>query len=321
MALIRAEEVMYSSGAHPRHKHAPEFEEGVAFMSGEYVPVEKAGVSITDTGFMQADGTYDVVSVSKGMFFRLEDHLNRFEKGCGLFRMRNPYSRQQMREILENLVRLSGLQDAYVWYGVTRGQMPHTDRNDVNLYECQFYAFVIPYLFIADDQMREKGLSLHVSQSYIRIPERAVDPRAKNFHWMDLKLSLFEAKDSGRDWSVLLDVDGYLTECPGANIFFIKDGRICTPANGCLEGITRLSTFELAKEVGLELEIGRFHVSALEAADEIFLTSTAGGIIPIRSLGGKSIASNREDSFTRKMHDLYWTKRWAGWHGKPVTYD
>src|SRR5205085_2539328 len=121
---------------------------------------------------------------------------------------------------------------------------PQGARTDPSAYANRFYAFVVPYLFLADDEKRQCGLNLIVSRNYIRIPSASVDARAKNFHWMDLKLSLFEARDQGGDWSVLCDSDGFLTEAPGANVFFLRDDVLWTPMDGCLEGITRQTVIE-----------------------------------------------------------------------------
>jgi len=181
--------------------------------------------------------------------------------------------------------------------------------------------FVVPYVFISDDEQRTRGTDLLVSKQYIRIPPEAVDPTAKNFHWMDLKLSLFEAKAANKEWSVLCDANGYLTEAPGSNIFLIKDGALYTPDSGCLEGITRKTTLELAKEIGMPIHVERVHVEQLRNADEAFLTSTAGGIMPINTvddsvLGGKA----GPGELTTQLHNLYWTKRWDGWLGTAVDY-
>jgi branched-chain amino acid aminotransferase len=161
-----------------------------------------------------------------------------------------------------------------------------------------------------------------VSQKYIRIPPKSLDPTAKNFHWMDLKMSMFEAHDNGRDWSVLCDGEGYLTESPGANIFFIKQGVLCTPDSGCLEGITRKTAIELATEMGIPVNMGRFHVDQLRGADEAFITSTGGGILPVNGVDGHVLGGTPgPGELTTKLHNLYWTKRWAGWLGTPVDYD
>lgn len=200
--------------------------------------------------------------------------------------------------------------------------MPNvSERGDPAAYQNRFYAFVVPYVFLANDEQRTRGLDIWISRDFIRIPPEAVDPTAKNFHWMDMKLSLFEACRQGKERSLLTDAEGYITEGPGTNIFLIKDGALYTPDGGCLEGITRKTTLELADELGLPRNAERIHNDRLREADEAFFTSTAGGIMPINSvddvlLGGKS----GPGELTTQLHNLYWEKRWKGWLGTPIDF-
>lgn len=322
MSLIQAQKVMQEDPVHARLPHDEKYTLGSAFINGEYKGIHEAAIPIVDMGFMHADAAYDVVTVSKGEFFRFDDHLARMEASCSKFALKNPYTREQTKEILTNLIKLAGTKDAYVWWCVTRGMMSGGDRGNLAAYDNCMYAFVVPYLFIADDAKRNRGLDLLISCKYIRIPVHAVDPTAKNFHWMDMKLALFEAREHGKDWSVLTDSEGYLTESPGANIFLIKDGELYTPDSGCLEGITRKTVLDLAKELGVPAHITRVHKQQLVNADEAFICSSAGAIAPVNSVDGKVLGGIAGPGpLTGKFHDLYWEKRWSGWHGVPVDYD
>ena len=117
----------------------------------------------------------------------------------------------------------------------------------------------MPFVFVADDVQRSRGLDLVVSRERIRISPRAVDPTAKNFHWLDMQMALFEAGDRGAEWAVLTDEAGWLTEAVAANIFAVIDGVVVTPDSGCLEGITRQSVFDLCDELGLPWKARRLH--------------------------------------------------------------
>ncbi|AVD90058.1 aminotransferase class IV [Pseudomonas sp. SWI44] len=322
MSIIQAQHIMLNDPGHLRVAYEPKYGHGSAFINGTYVDLDNAAIPMRDLGFTQADACYDVVSVSKGYLFRLEDHLARFESACAKFQLTNPYSKAQTTEILTNLIKQAGAKEAYVWWAVTRGLMRvGGDRINPQSFENRFYAFVVPYVFLSNDEQRSRGIDLLVSTQYIRIPPEAVDPTAKNFHWMDLKLSLFEAKAANKEWSVLCDANGYLTEAPGSNIFLIKDGVLYTPDSGCLEGITRKTTLELAKDVGMPIHVERVHVEQLINADEAFLTSTAGGIMPINSVDDTVLGGHAgPGALTTQLHNLYWTKRWDGWLGTAVDY-
>jgi branched-chain amino acid aminotransferase len=322
MKILPAQYIMQNDAAHARLPHAEEYAQGAAFSNERYSPIESAVVPLLDMGFRNADAAYDVVSVSRGMFFRLDDHLDRMERSCARFRLTSPYTRTETIRMLTDLLRLSGLKDAYVWWAVTRGvARPGAPARSPADFKNMFYAFVIPYRFIADDAARARGLRLHVSEQYIRIPTEAVDARAKNFHWMDLRQSLFEAFDAGQDISVLCDTNQCLTEAPGCNIFVVKNKRLLTPAKHCLEGITRRTVLELAAECGLSTLVGDVPVDELLTADEAFVTSTAGGIMPISHVNGKLLGAGPAPGLiTAQLHDLYWAKRWDGWHGTAVQY-
>jgi branched-chain amino acid aminotransferase len=320
MPIIQAEHVMATDPRHARSPHAPRYSAGSACTQDTYRPIGEGMVPIQDAGFIHADAAYDVVSASRGYLFRMHDHLERFNASCAKFGLHNPYTDAQTVEILTNVVKLAGLRDAYIWWAVTRGQMENDDRSRPR-YVNRFYAFVTPYSFILHDDTRTRGASLVISEQFERISPRAVDPTAKNFHWMDMKLSIFEALRAGADWSVLTDGKGNLTEAPGCNIFIVKDGVLRTPATGCLEGITRKAVFDLAEELGLPLEVTTVTAHELVDADEAFLTSTAGGVMPVarvntRPLGGR----NGPGELTARIHDMYWEKRWAGWMGESIDY-
>jgi branched-chain amino acid aminotransferase len=164
-------------------------------------------------------------------------------------------------------------------------------------------------------------MDLVVSRERIRIPPRAVDPTAKNFCWLDMQMALFEAGERGAEWAVLADEAGYLTEAAGANIFAVIDGAVVSPDSGCLEGLTRKSVFDLCGELGLPARLRPVHAEELRTAQEVFMTTTAGSIMPVRSVDGIAVGGrNGPGEISVRLHNLYWEKRWAGWHATPVRY-
>ena len=312
---------------HPDHvqtPQGPDYAFGAAFVADHFCPILEASVPLFDAGFFHADAVYDVVSVSRGAFFRLEQHQARFARACEAIRVRNPFDPEQEAAILHELVARAGLRDAYVWWTVTRG-MPPMGRNemvDPGKFDNRFYALATSFVFMFDDDQRARGIDLMVSRDRIRIPPRAVDPRAKNFHWLDMQMALFEAGRGGAEWAVLTDEDGYLAEAAGANIFAIVDGMVVTPDSGCLEGITRESVMELCQELDIPAACRRVHADELRTAEEVFMTTTAGSIMPVRSVDGKAISEHGgAGEISIRLHNLYWEKRWAGWHATPVRYE
>jgi branched-chain amino acid aminotransferase len=286
---------------------------GAAFIEGQYVPIAEARIPVLDWGFTRSDVTYDVVHVWKGSFFRLEDHLNRFERSAAALHLTLPHTREGMREILGECVRLSGLREAYVEMGCTRGVPPPGSR-DPRACTNRFFAYAIPFVWVATEEQRRRGLHLIISDVR-RIPPESVDPTVKNFHWGDLIRGLFDGETV-----VLTDGAGNVTEGPGFNVFVARGGRIATPARGVLEGITRMSVIELCRETGIPLELGIVPAAAVRAADEVFLSSTAGGVLPVTRVDGRLLGDGLPGPLTTRLRDLYWSKQEAGWHGTPVAY-
>lgn len=281
------------------------FADGCAWIDGDYLPIAEARIPINDTGFTRSDCTYDVVSVWQGSFFRLEDHLDRFAASCTAGRFTLPCTRAAIRDILLECVCLSGLRDAYVEMIVTRGVPPPGVR-DPRRFSNRFYAFAIPYVWIATPAQQDAGTSLVIANDTRRIEPDSVDPRMKNFHWGDLTRGLLEAYERDAHSVVLLNAAGDVTEGPGFNVFAFTDGALWTPAAGVLEGITRRTVIELATRAGIEVHSTNFGPQVLRAADELFLTSTAGGVMPVTQLDGRRVGNGRPGALTLRLREAYW---------------
>jgi branched-chain amino acid aminotransferase len=282
------------------------YPDGAAFVDGGYVPIAEAKIPILDWGFLRSDCTYDVVHVWGGRFFRLDHHLDRFANSASALRLTLPYGREEIVEILMRLMRLTGLREAYVELICTRGAPPKGSR-DPRRCENRFYAFAIPFLWIATEEQRARGLHLHVS-AIPRIPPQSVSPRIKNFHWGDMNRALFEALEAGCDLPVLVDLDGNLSEGPGFNLFMVKDGVVITPEGTCLDGITRQTALDLLAEQNVKVAIGAFPPDALRAADEAFITSTAGGIVPVTRIDHRPLGDGEPGPVTTRLKNLYWQR-------------
>lgn len=293
--------------------------DGAAFVEGRYVPVAEACVPILDWGFLRSYATYDVVHVRRGNFFRLDDHLDRFERGIAKLRMSLPYDRAGIQAILTECVRLSGLRDAYAEVVCTRGVPPPGSRDPRDCAN-SLYAFVVPFVWIADPGKQERGLNAIVSRVR-RIPPDSLDPTIKNYHWLDLVTGLYDAYDRGGETVILTDHADNVVEGPGFNVFAAKAGSIATPAGGVLEGITRKTVIELAAEHGLPLDQRSVPADELRAADEVFVTSTAGGIMPVTTLDGKPVGDGKPGGTTLRLREAYWNLHEDPRFALPIRYD
>ncbi len=296
------------------------FAEGCAFIEGKYVPIAEARIPIIDTGFLRSDITYDVVAVWNGKFFRLEDHLDRFEKGWKRLHMKPPVNKKEIREILFECVRRSGIKNAFVEMIMSRGVDEERSR-DPRRFRNRFYAYAIPYIWIVKPEDQEVGIHLIIAEKTIRIPPEAVDPTIKNFHWADLTRGIYEAYERGGYTIVLPDVEGNITEGPGFNVFVYYEGTLLTPEKGVLEGITRATVLDLADELNIPARLGMFDAKVLKEAQEVFITSTAGGVMPVTKVNEKPIGTGSLGEVTTLIRRRYWEAhdedRWT----TPVDYE
>ena len=277
---------------------------GAAFINDQYVPIAEASLPVLDWGFLHSDATYDVAHVWRGRFFRIDEYLDRFERSMRSLRMSVPYSREQIREVMFELVRRSGLRDAYVEIICTRG-MPAPGSRDPRTCTNRFMAFAIPFVWIADEELRAQGLNLLVSQ-YQRIAPESIDPRIKNYHWLDMVMGLFEAYDAGADSAVLVDAVGNLVEGPGFNVFVRRGERVITPARGVLEGVTRATVLELLAAENVQVSTELLPAATARAADEVFITSTAGGVMPVTRIAGQTVGDGLPGALTTRLNQAYW---------------
>jgi branched-chain amino acid aminotransferase len=285
--------------------------QGCAWIEGSYVPIAEARIPILDTGFVRSDLTYDVVGVWGGRFFRLGDHLDRLERGCERLRLRSPKSRAETEAILNEVVARSGLRESYVETVITRG-VPTPGERDPRRFENRFYAYAIPYVWIQRPEQQEQGAEVVVARDTVRVSPGAIDPTVKNFMWGDFVRGLFEAYERDAVLPLLTDGDGNVTEGPGINVFAVSGGVLRTPGRGVLEGITRLTVLDIAAELGIEARVGFVPVSTLYGAEEIFLTSTAGGVMPVSRLDGRPVGDGGVGELTARIRQTYWD-----WHEDP----
>ncbi|MFQ6018780.1 MAG: aminotransferase class IV [Kiloniellaceae bacterium] len=295
------------------------FAAGAAFVDGRYMPVGEARIPLLDWGFLKSDVTYDVVGVWRGRFFRLDDHLDRFFRSMERLRLTCPQGRADVAAVLHECLRLSRIRDAYVEMITTRGPAPPGSRDPRDC-DNRFYAFAIPYLWIVPPDRQSAGIKLVVS-SVQRIPPESIDPRTKNFHWGDLTRGLFEAYERGGESVVLVDREGNVTEGPGFNLFALIDGRLITPGAGVLEGITRKTVVELARSLQIPVALQALPAARLGRAEEIFICSTAGGVMPVSHLDGQAVGPGAPGPLTLRIKGLYWAAHADPEYTTPVAYD
>jgi branched-chain amino acid aminotransferase len=296
--------------------------QGCAYVDGQFVAPEEAKISIFDWGFLHSDATYDVAHVWQGRFFRLGDHLDRFFASMQRLRLDPGKTRDEVRAIAHECVRRADLREAYVEVLCTRGQ-PAPGSRDPRSCRNNFMAFAIPFVWIADPDKQRRGINLIVSDVQ-RIGAASVDPRIKNYHWLDMVQALFQAYERGGETALLVDAAGNVAEGPGFNVFAVAGDALVTPEAGVLEGISRRTVIELARAAGLPVRIEPLPVATLRGADEVFLSSTGGGVIAVSHVDDAAVGGRAAGEFgpvTRRLQTAYWALHDDPRMNEAVAYD
>ncbi|EXJ71493.1 uncharacterized protein A1O5_05301 [Cladophialophora psammophila CBS 110553] len=302
-------------------KSANPLAQGVAWVEGQIVPIYEARIPLLDQGFLHSDLTYDVPSVWDGRFFRLDDHLTRLENSCAKMRLRLPLPREEIKRVLCEMVAKSGMRDAFVELIVTRGLKGVRGAAQPEDLSNSLYLFILPYIWVMEPEMQRHGTGKAIiARTVRRTPPGCMDPTVKNLQWGDLTRGMFEASDRGANYPFLTDGDGNITEGSGFNIVLLKDGVLYTPARGVLEGVTRKSVFDVAKKLGIEVRLDFVPVELAYHCDEMFMCTTAGGIMPITSLDGVPVKDGKIGPLTTKIWDLYWDMHYDPAYSFPIDY-
>ena len=286
----------------------------VVYLNGEYVPKDEARISIFDFGFLRGDAVFDTTSAWNGRIFKLDAHLERLELSLRAARIPSPLPREELHNVILETTRRCGLRNAYIQTIVTRGEPPLGVR-DLTQCRPRLIVFAIPYVFILKP---EQGGGRAMIASTRALPVQCLDPKIKSLSRQHLDLAALQGKSAGVDVAIMLDLDGHVTEGPGFNVFVVRRGELFSPPDGILMGITRQTVFELATENGIAAREAQLTAYDLYAADEVFLTSTAGGIMPLIEIDGRAIGDGKPGPVSQRIHGLYWAMRETGRHGTPV---
>lgn len=288
----------------------------IVYVNGEYVPRDQARIPVFDMGFLRGDGVFDTASAWNGRIFKLDAHLGRLGLSLRAAGIPCPLPMEELRAVILETARRCGLRNAYIQTIVTRGAPPMGVRD---LAQCRpgLIVFAIPYVWIlTPEQIRAGGRAAIVSTR--ALPVQCLDPKIKSLSRQHFDLAALQGKAAGADVALMLDMDGHVTEGPGFNVFAVRNGQLFSPPEGILMGITRQTVFELAAEHGIAAREAQLTAYDLHAADEVFLTSTAGGIMPIVEIDGRAIGDGKPGPASQRMHELYWALRESGRHGTPI---
>lgn len=277
--------------------------EPIIYVNGDYAPASQAKISVFDHVILYGDGVYDTMVAWNHGVFRLDAHLDRLYESAHAVQIALPISRDELRTAVLETIRRNELANAYVKIVVTRGvgKQPL-----LAPYDCEpgLIIFAVPYLSQAGDRDPDDAISMVVS-AMRRVPNESISTQVKSCNYLNHVLMRIEANNAGADEALELDMEGYVCEAPGYNVFCVRKGVLTTPADNILRGITRQTVIELAEELGAQVTSGRLQPFDFYNADEAFLTSTAGGVVPIGRLDGRLIGDGKRGPVTRELQAGY----------------
>jgi len=273
------------------------------FMNGQFVEKKDAQISVFDHGFLYGDGAFEGIRSYNGLVFKLKEHMERLYETAHTLMIEVPVSKEKMIKHIVATLKENNLKDAYIRVIVTRGE------GDLGLdpRKCKGNGNVIiitDKITLYPAELYQKGLEI-ITVPTVRNHVEALNPQLKSLNYLNNILAKIEANNSGYMEAIMLDAQGYVAECTGDNIFIIKKGRLLTPSNGRLRGITRETVLELAKENKIEAHECLITRHEIYNADECFLTGTAAEIIPVVKVDGRAIGDGKPGKITQKMIKLF----------------
>ena len=293
---------------------------GAAWMNGTVIPISQAKIPVNDWGLVHSDITYDVVPVIDGAFFRFDEYLARFLSSMENLHLDPGMNKRDIQAALHQMVSKSSLRDSYVAMVCSRGKPKIAGSRDPRDCENHFFAWCVPYVHIIKPEIVKQGATAWIAQNAYRIPENSVNPLVKNYHWGDFTQGIFEAKDKDYETVILLDYDGNVTEGPGFNVFAVKDKVLITPDRGVLAGVSRKTVLEMADYLGINTSVRSLSVEELLEADEVFLSSSGGGVIPIIRVNETIFGNGASGPISVQLNETYWKWTTLEKYRDPIDY-
>ena len=273
--------------------------ERIIYVNGTFVPESEARIPVLDHAVLYGDGVFETAVAWNWRVFKFDAHIERFFRSMAAIAMEAPFQREELKALILESIRRNGFSEAYVKWIATRGSNG-TPLMDPTGCIANLIILTQPYI----DRGGANGLRVKTT-AIRRPPGHVLDAHIKSLNYLNLVLAKIEAKAAGADQALMLDVHGHICEAPGFNVFLVKGKTLRTPAHDILEGITRETVIEIAPELGYAVEESVLELYDAYTADEIFLSSTAGGLLPVVELDGRRIGDGKPGPAFRALLDGY----------------
>jgi branched-chain amino acid aminotransferase len=275
----------------------------VVSVGGRLTHRDEAAVSPFDSVVQGGDAVWEGLRLYQGRIFRLDEHLARLRRSARALAFASiPPDEDIVAEIRRTLAANQMTDNVHIRLTLTRG-VKITSGMDPRLNQSGPTLIVLPEH--KPPVYDSSGISL-VTSSVRRPPPDSLDPKVHHNNLLNSILAKLEANVAGADDAVMLDHRGFVAETNATHIFAVSGGGLATPtAAACPEGITRQVVLDLAADAGLTVTVGDFSLAQLYTADEIFVTGTMGGIVPVLTLDGRQIATGKAGPVTLRLAALF----------------
>ena len=282
----------------------------IIYIDGKFYPEEEAKVSVFDHGLLYGDGVFEGIRAYEGRVFKLEEHLRRLEDSAQAILLKIPLDREGMRAAVLETCKRNKMKSGYLRLVVTRGKGYLGLSPD----RCKKPTIIIiaSELELYPEKYYREGLRVVTVPTWRNSPA-ALDPSIKSLNYLNNILAKIEGQQAGAQEVILLNPQGLVAECSGDNIFFIRDQVLVTPklSSGALNGITRNTVLDLAREAGWKTREDDVRRYDLFTAEEMFLTGTGAEVIPVVEVDGRVIGTGKPGKHTadliRRYHKLVTT--------------
>jgi branched-chain amino acid aminotransferase len=274
------------------------------YIDGNFHDQAEAKISVFDHGLLYGDGVFEGIRFYNDRVFRLEEHVDRLWDSARAIALDIPMSKSELVAATLETIRQNDLHDGYIRLVVTRG----VGSLGLSPDSCRRPSIIIIAATIAlyPEELYQKGLTM-VTCSTRRTPPAALSPRVKSLNYLSNILGKLEAQNAGAGEGLMLNEQGYVSECTGDNIFIVKKGDISTPhlSSGILAGVTRAVVFELAEKLGIRTVERELIRHDIYTADECFLTGTAAEVIPAVQLDRRLIGNGQPGPITLQLIESF----------------
>ena len=274
------------------------------YIDGNFHDQAEAKISVFDHGLLYGDGVFEGIRFYNDRVFRLEEHIDRLWDSARAIALDIPMSKSELVAAILETIRQNDLHDGYVRLIVTRGVGSLGLSPDT----CRRPSIIVIAATIAlyPEELYHKGLTM-VTCSTRRTPPAALSPRVKSLNYLSNILGKLEAQNAGAGEGLMLNEQGYVSECTGDNIFIVKKGEISTPhlSSGILAGVTRAVVFELAEKLSIRAVERELIRHDIYTADECFLTGTAAEVIPAVQLDRRLIGHGQPGPITLQLIESF----------------